>query len=123
ESTYPAPVEVPEGSIAAEKAFTDYFDDIDQPWVDSEFSGRSDYDAFITAGVPATGLFTGADGTKTAEEVALFGGTEGIAYDPNYHSPQDTIDNVDKEALDITGRAIGAVVTDLACSTEAINGV
>ena len=122
ESTYEAPVEVPEGSVAAEKAFTDYFDAIGQPWVDTEFSGRSDYQAFIENGVPASGLFTGADGSKTEEEVALFGGTAGIAYDPNYHTPQDDISNVDPKALDVNGRAIGAVVRDLARSTEAING-
>lgn len=123
ESTYPAPVEVPEGSAAAEKAFTDYFDANDQPWVDTEFSGRSDYQAFIEAGVPATGLFTGADGTKTAEEVEMFGGTAGVIYDPNYHSVGDSIANVDKVALDITSRAIGRIVRDFSRSTEEINGV
>jgi len=123
ESTYPAPVPVPDGSAAAEKAFTDYFDAIDQPWVDTEFSGRSDYQAFIEAGVASTGLFSGADGVKTPEEVAMFGGTAGITYDPNYHSAADDITNVDKRALDIMGRAIGRVVADLAHSTETINGV
>lgn len=123
ESTYPAPVEVPPGSAETEAVFTDYFDGIDQAWVDTEFSGRSDYQAFIENGVPASGLFTGADGSKTAEEVALFGGTEGIFYDPNYHSPQDTIDNVDATALDIMSRAIGHAVASLSEDTFAINGV
>ena len=122
ESTYPAPVEVPEGSEAAEARFTDYFDKIGQPWVDTEFSGRSDYQAFILNGIPATGLFTGADGTKTEAEVALFGGTAGITYDPNYHSANDDIDNVSKKALDINGRAIGKVTRGLAKSTKDING-
>ena len=123
ESTYPAPVEVPPGSAETESVFTDYFDGIDQPWVDTEFSGRSDYQAFIENGVPASGLFTGADGSKTAEEVAMFGGTEGIFYDPNYHSPADTIDNVDATALDIMSRAIGHAVAALSEDTFAINGV
>jgi Zn-dependent M28 family amino/carboxypeptidase len=123
ESTYPAPVEVPPGSAETEAVFTDYFDGIDQAWVDTEFSGRSDYQAFIENGVPASGLFTGADGSKTAEEVALFGGTEGIFYDPNYHSPGDTIDNVDATALDIMSRAIGHAVASLSEDMFAINGV
>ena len=123
ESTYPAPVEVPPGSAETEAVFTDYFDGIDQAWVDTEFSGRSDYQAFIENGIPASGLFTGADGSKTAEEVALFGGTEGIFYDPNYHSPADTIDNVDATALDIMSRAIGHAVASLSVDTFAINGV
>ncbi|WP_454042610.1 M20/M25/M40 family metallo-hydrolase [Cellulosimicrobium sp. Marseille-Q8652] len=122
ESTYEAPVEVPAGSPETEDVFTDYFDQIGQPWVDTEFSGRSDYQAFINNGVPSSGLFTGADGSKTAEEVALFGGTEGIYYDPNYHSPEDTIDNVDPTALDIMSRAIGHAVASLADDTFAVNG-
>ncbi|MCB7136070.1 M28 family peptidase [Cellulosimicrobium marinum] len=124
QSTYPPPagVPIPEGSAQTEDVFTDYFDSIDQPWVDTQFSGRSDYQAFIANGVPASGLFTGADGSKTAEEVALFGGTEGIFYDPNYHSPQDTIDNVDPTALDIMSRAIGHAVAALADDTFAVNG-
>src|SRR5699024_5937646 len=88
ESTYPAPVEIPEGSAATDDVLTDYFDSTDQPWVDTEFSGRSDYQAFIVNDIPASGLFTGADGTKTPAEVELFGGTAGIIYDPNYHSAQ-----------------------------------
>lgn len=123
ESTYPASAEVPEGSVAAEKAFTDYFDAIGQPWVDMEYSGRSDYSAFIDAGIASTGLFTGADGTKTEEEVELFGGTAGITYDPNYHAAGDDISNVSEEALDINARAIGTITRQLAYSTETINGV
>lgn len=123
QSTYEAGVDVPEGSIQAEKVFTDYFDGIEQPWVDMEYSGRSDYAAFIDAGIASTGLFTGGDGTKTEEEVALFGGTAGITYDPNYHTAGDDISNVSMEALDINARAIGAVTRQLAYSTELINGV
>jgi Zn-dependent M28 family amino/carboxypeptidase len=94
QSTYPAPVDVPPGSEATEDVLTDWFDSIGQPWVDTEFSGRSDYQAFILNGVPASGLFTGADDVKTDEEVALFGGTAGITHDPNYHSAGDNLSNV-----------------------------
>ena len=88
QSTYEAPVDVPDGSIETEKVLTDWFDSVGQAWVDTEFSGRSDYQAFIENGVPASGLFTGAEQPKTAEEKALFGGTAGLAYDANYHSPE-----------------------------------
>ncbi|MGH3424558.1 MAG: M20/M25/M40 family metallo-hydrolase [Nocardioidaceae bacterium] len=121
ESTYPAPVEVPEGSEATEDVLTDYFDDTDQAWVDTEFSGRSDYQAFIVNGVPASGLFTGADGTKTPEEVEMFGGTAGITYDPNYHSPADDISNINMTALDIMSDAIAHATITLAYDTSAIN--
>lgn len=123
ESTYPAPVTVPEGSEATEDVLTGYFDSIGQPWVDTPFSGRSDYQGFILAGVPASGLFTGADGLKTAEEVDLFGGTEGIRYDPNYHTPQDDLANVDARALGIMTKAIAFATLTLARDTSAVNGV
>ncbi len=41
------------------------------------FSGRSDYQAFINNGIPAGGLFTGAEVLKTAEQAAKWGGTAG----------------------------------------------
>jgi Zn-dependent M28 family amino/carboxypeptidase len=122
QSTYTAPVTVPEGSSATESVFTDYFDSLGQPWVDTEFSGRSDYQAFILNGVPASGLFTGADGTKTPAQEELFGGTAGITYDPNYHTAGDTIDNVDREALDIMSDAIAHAALALAQDTSEING-
>ncbi|MPQ96481.1 M28 family peptidase [Modestobacter sp. I12A-02628] len=114
QSTYPAPVAVPAGSESLEQVFTDYFDRKGQPWVDTEFSGRSDYQGFIEAGIPATGLFTGAEQLKTPEEAALFGGTAGVAYDPNYHSPGDTIANVSTEALGINSKAIAFATLTLA---------
>ncbi|NRD08558.1 M28 family peptidase [Rathayibacter agropyri] len=121
ESTYEAPVEVPAGSIATEKAFTDYFDSIDQPWIDTAFDGRSDYDGFISVGIPSSGVFTGADDVKTEEEAALFGGTAGITHDPNYHSAADDIDNINTEALGITSKAIAFVTASFAEDTSAID--
>jgi Zn-dependent M28 family amino/carboxypeptidase len=122
QSTYKAPVTVPKGSIETEDVLTSYFDGIGQPWVDTEFSGRSDYQAFIEHGVPASGLFTGGDGVKTAKEVEMFGGTAGITYDPNYHTPADDITNVNSTALDIMSDAIAHATITLAQSTESING-
>ncbi len=123
QSTYEAPVEVPPGSVETEAAFTDYFDAIGQPWIDTAFDGRSDYDAFISYGIPASGLFTGADDEKTPEQVALFGGTAGIIMDPNYHTPADDITNVNAEALGIMLGAMASVTASLANDTSAINGV
>lgn len=123
QSTYPAPVPVPPGSPETEDVFTDYFDSIGQPWVDTPFSGRSDYQAFILNGIPASGLFTGADDVKTEEEVALFGGTAGITMDPNYHSPADDISNVNRDALRIMTGAIAYATYSLALDTSAVNGV
>ena len=114
QSTYQAPVAVPPGSEALEQLFTDYFDRTGQSWVDTQFSGRSDYQAFTENGVPAGGLFTGADGIKTEAEVALFGGTAGIPYDPNYHTAADDLANVDLTALEVNSQAIAFATLTLA---------
>jgi Zn-dependent M28 family amino/carboxypeptidase len=124
ESTFfPAPVDVPPGSIETEAAFTDYFDEIGQPWIDTAFDGRSDYDAFISAGIAASGLFTGADDIKTPEQVALFGGIAGETQDQNYHSPGDDITNINDEALGIMIGAIAHVTAELANDVSSITGV
>ena len=60
----------PPGSDAIEKVFTDYFDSKNLASAPTDFDGRSDYGPFIAAGIPAGGLFSGAEGVKTAEEAA-----------------------------------------------------
>ncbi len=119
----PAGVTIPPGSAETESLFTDYFDQNRQPWVDTEFSGRSDYSAFIANGVPASGLFTGADGKKTRGEVLLFGGQLGQVYDPNYHTPTDDLAHLNRQALDVMSDAVAHVVLTLARSTELVNGI
>lgn len=125
QSTIPAPagVNIPDGSVQTESLITGYFDSIGQPWVDTAFSGRSDYQAFIDNGIPAGGIFTGADGVKTPQEAALFGGTAGITYDPNYHTPGDNLANVNDTALDITSDGVAHAIFTLAMSTQSVNGV
>ncbi|KAF1975624.1 transferrin receptor ectodomain, apical domain-containing protein [Bimuria novae-zelandiae CBS 107.79] len=44
---------------------------------------------FLDAGIPSGGLFTGADGIKTEEEEALFGGTASQPYDSNFHTVKE----------------------------------
>lgn len=106
QSTYEAEAPVPAGSARTELAFRRYFKATKQPVVDTPFSGRSDYQAFILNGVPAGGLFTGADGVKTEREQQLFGGRAGVIYDPNYHTEKDTLANVNRKALRIMSDAI-----------------
>ena len=52
ESSFPAPVVVPDGSVEIEDLFERYFTSVGEPYDDAEFSGRSDYQAFIVAGHP-----------------------------------------------------------------------
>jgi Zn-dependent M28 family amino/carboxypeptidase len=88
----------PEGSAQIEKVFERYFDTRGQNHVGTDFSGRSDYQAFINNGIPAGGLFTGAEGQKTAAHAALFGGVAGAALDPCYHQRCDSFTPVDDGA-------------------------
>jgi Zn-dependent M28 family amino/carboxypeptidase len=113
----------PPGSDAIEATFEQFYGAVGEPSQGSAFSGRSDYAAFIQVGIPAGGLFTGADGIKTPEEAALYGGTAGDQYDPCYHAACDTFDNVSLKALDVNSDAIAYAVLKYAMSTETINGI
>ena len=106
ESGFEAPVVVPDGSVAIEDLFERYFTKVGRPYDDAEFSGRSDYQAFIDNGIPAGGLFTGAEVIKTAEQQAIWGGRPGAQFDPCYHPACDTIANINLEALEVNIDAI-----------------
>ncbi|GAA0392958.1 aminopeptidase PaaP [Microbispora corallina] len=108
----------PPGSDEIEKLFEKYFDTIRQGHVGTDFDGRSDYGPFIAAGIPAGGLFTGAEGVKTPEEQALFGGTAGQAYDSCYHQACDTIANINDKALLLNAGAIATATVVYAFSRD-----
>jgi Zn-dependent M28 family amino/carboxypeptidase len=123
ESTFEAPVPVPAGSEAIEDIYERYYTAIGEPYDDTEFSGRSDYEAFILAGIPSSGLFTGAEGIKTEEQEAIWGGEAGEQFDPCYHEACDTINNLDLHALDVNSDLIAFAMLNFAYSTESVNGV
>ncbi|MDN4483193.1 M20/M25/M40 family metallo-hydrolase [Demequina lignilytica] len=112
----------PTGSDVVEDVFTSFFDAAGAPTTATAFDGRSDYLGFIEAGIPAGGLFTGAEGIKSEEEAALYGGTAGLAYDPCYHAACDTIDNVSTATLDIMSDAIAHATLTFADTTSAVSG-
>jgi Zn-dependent M28 family amino/carboxypeptidase len=86
------PVKGPTGSANVEKVFLDYFASQGLETEPTAFDGRSDYGPFIAVGIPAGGLFSGAEGHKTAEQVEVYGGIEDEQYDPCYHEACDTFD-------------------------------
>ncbi len=106
----------PPGSAQIETIFTDYFAGKGLASAPTAFDGRSDYGPFIAVGIPAGGLFSGAEGIKTAEEVALFGGTEGAPYDPCYHLACDTVNNLSTAALNELGDAAAHAIMTLGVS-------
>jgi len=75
---------------------------------------------FLDANIAAMGLFTGAEVAKTAEEAALFGGTAGQSYDPNYHKKGDDIGNVNYQAWVPNAKAIAHAVATYAQSFDSL---
>ena len=91
----PAGTTLARSSGEVEQAFNAYFASQGLASAPTAFDGRSDYKAFQDRGIPAGGLFSGAEGIKTPAQVVLFGGVAGVAFDPNYHGPGDDRDNLD----------------------------
>lgn len=114
----------PDGSADIERTFVEYFSSQGLASDPSPFNGRSDYGPFIAEGVgiPAGGLFTGAEGVKTPEQAAVYGGEAGVAYDPCYHQECDDRDNVDPQALDEMSDALAHAVATYAVSTASLSG-
>jgi Zn-dependent M28 family amino/carboxypeptidase len=123
QSTFEAPVPIPDGSIAIEDLYESYYTLLGEPYDDSAFDGRSDYQAFIEADIPSGGLFTGAEELKTEEQAAIWGGTAGAQFDPCYHLECDTFDNIDLHALEVNSDLVAFAMLTFAYSTETVNGV
>jgi Zn-dependent M28 family amino/carboxypeptidase len=106
----------PPGSGAIEDIFTNYFDKKGLASEPTAFDGRSDYGPFIAVGIPAGGLFSGAEGIKTEEEAKIYGGTAGEPYDACYHQACDDITNLSDKALSELGDAAAHATLTLALS-------
>jgi Zn-dependent M28 family amino/carboxypeptidase len=104
----------PPGSGQIEAIFNDYFASQGLATEPTPFDGRSDYGPFIAVGIPAGGLFSGAEGVKTEEEAAIYGGTAGEPYDPCYHQACDDITNLSTKALNELGDGTAHAVMTLA---------
>ena len=112
----------PNGSDIVESVFEDWFDARDLDTEPTAFDGRSDYFAFIGAGIPAGGLFSGAEDLKSAAQVELYGGTAGVAFDPCYHQACDTYANISDTLLEQMSDAAAHATLTFAETQSAING-
>jgi Zn-dependent M28 family amino/carboxypeptidase len=113
----------PTGSNVVEEVFLEYFESQELDTEPTAFDGRSDYFGFIENGIPAGGLFSGAEDIKTAEEAAAdYGGTAGVAYDPCYHQACDDIDNISIVALEQMADAIAHATLTFAMTSSAVPG-
>jgi Zn-dependent M28 family amino/carboxypeptidase len=102
--------------------FLDYFASQGLATDPTAFDGRSDYGPFIDRGIPAGGLFSGAEGIKTAQQAAVYGGTAGVAYDSCYHQACDTIRNINNTSLDQLSDGIADATLQLAMSGSSVSG-
>ena len=89
----------PAGSDDIEHTFEAYFASMGLALDPTAFDGRSDYKPFIDAGIPAGGLFSGAENVKSADQAARFGGVAGEAFDRCYHQACDTFSNISNTGL------------------------
>jgi len=114
---------VPEGSAGIERMLSAYLEAAGKTPQDTNFDGRSDYDAFTQAGIPSGGLFAGAEDKKTKEQAELWGGEADAPFDPNYHKAGDTYEHLDRTALEIQGGGVAYAIGLYAQDESGRNGV
>jgi hypothetical protein len=110
------------GSGFIEDVFVDYFAGqglFNEPMA---FDGRSDYGPFIAEGIPAGGLFTGAEQPKTAAQVLQYGGIADAQLDPCYHAACDTFAGTG-DGPGATAPALGLVALDQMSDAAAHTGL
>lgn len=106
----------PAGSEELRDLYVEWYEKHDLNYTFIPFDGRSDYDGFIRAGIPAGGIATGAEGIKSKAEAKVFGGKAGDWYDPCYHQLCDDVGNVNMTAWKINTKLIAHSVATYAVS-------
>ncbi len=114
---------VPDGSAGIERTLAGFLNSAGVRPADMPLTRYTDYYPFLSVGVPVGGLTTGGSQVKTEVQARLWGGRAGAPYDPNYRTPRDTIDNIDRDALSVMGSAAAFAVGTYAQSVEGVNGV
>lgn len=117
------PRTVPAGSAGVERTLAGYLNLGGVRPADMPLSRTVDYSAFLAAGVPVGGLTTGSSQRKTEVQARLWGGQPGVAFDPNFQTPRDNVDNIDRDALSVMGQALAFAVATYAQSLDGVNGV
>ena len=140
-----APGFIPPGSAEIEDVFESFYASRGEPFVrTAEFSGRSDYGPFIAVGIPAGGLFTGA------EDVEDRGGGRAVrrrrrrglrpvlprvlrqphgrragrgALRRSSSEDYELVGNINVHALDVNADAIATAVLTFAYDSSSVNGV
>lgn len=108
----------PSGSVTLQRALEAHFAAIGVATETISVGGRSDHAAFARAGIPTGGLFTGAEGIKSAAQAQKWGGSSGVAFDRCYHRSCDTTANIDATALDRNADAMAAAIWALSTASS-----
>ncbi|TFA98038.1 Aminopeptidase Y [Trichoderma ghanense] len=108
----------PAGSEELRNLYVDWYQSQGLNYTFIPFDGRSDYDGFIRAGIPAGGIATGAEAVKTKEEAEMFGGRAGEWLDPCYHQLCDDLGNLNHTAWEVNTKLIAHSVATYALSFD-----
>ncbi|KAL5878185.1 Aminopeptidase Y [Pyricularia oryzae] len=108
----------PTGSEELRDLYIDWYQSHGLNYTLIPFDGRSDYDGFIRAGIPAGGIATGAEGIKSKKERKMFGGKDGDAYDECYHQLCDDTRNVNATAWELNTKLVAHSVATYAASFD-----
>ncbi|CAF2112571.1 unnamed protein product [Rotaria magnacalcarata] len=114
------------GSNKVSALFRDWFIRQKLPWDYTPFNGLSDYAPFLTAGIAAGGLFSGADDYKAQAQRDRYdtslgqglGGTADATQDPCYNKACDTIQNINIVADEKMVQGTAFVIESLARQTD-----
>ncbi|WP_308259274.1 M28 family metallopeptidase [Pseudonocardia sp. H11422] len=82
------------------------------------FDRESDYAAFIDAGIPSGGVWSGDRKNKSKKQARRWGGQAGEPFDPRYHTRRDRLDELHRTALDRFTRAVAGAVAHFAVSID-----
>ncbi|GAC1406189.1 MAG: M28 family peptidase [Mycobacterium sp.] len=114
---------VPAGSAGVERTLAGHLSLGGVRPADMPLSRTADYAPFMSAGIPVGGLTAGSSQRKTEVQARLWGGQAGVAFDPNYLTPRDNVDNINRDALSVMGQALAFAVGTYAQSLGGVNGV
>ena len=73
--------------------------------------------------MPAGGLFSGAEAKMSSEQAQLWGGQADQPFDPNYHKASDTLEHIDRTALQIHGGGVAYAAGLYAQDQRGRNGI
>ncbi|SPM38923.1 peptidase M28 [Mycobacterium numidiamassiliense] len=118
-----APSDVPDGSAGIERTLAGYLNLAGKRPAVMPLNPRADYHPFMVAGIPVGGMTAGGAQPKTTVQARLWGGQPGVWFDPNFQTPRDTVDNVNRDALAVMGFGVASAVGSYADSIGGANGV